>query len=249
MTISPDPAPPPAARPWQDALLASVVENLPCGLSVFDAQLRLVAHNHLWQQLLDLPENLLQRPDAGFEDFAAGWNPILDVFDQVGVRFAFEVHPSEIAYDYWTAERALEAIGHREAFGLNWDPSHMVWQEVDPVGFLLDFADRIYHVHCKDSKVQTGNGRNARLSSHLDWADARRGWDFVSVGLGDVPWQRCFRALNQIGYQGPLSVEWEDIRMDRIHGATEASAFVRRLDFPTNAVAFDAAFEKKNRAQ
>lgn len=189
-----------------------------------------------------MPEGMI---DAGFEDFATRWNPILDVFDEVGVRFAFEVHPSEIAFDYWTAKRALEAIGYREAFGLNWDPSHMVWQEVDPVGFILDFADRIYHVHCKDSKVQTGNGRNARLSSHLDWADARRGWDFVSVGRGDVPWGRCFRALNQIGYAGPLSVEWEDAGMDRLVGAPEALRFVRDNAVEASTAAFDAAFSTK----
>src|SRR5213596_3799560 len=98
--------------------------------------------------------------EAGYADFADRWNPILDVFDEVGVRFAHEVHPSEIAYDYWTTKRALEAIGHRAAFGLNWDPSHMMWQDLDPAGFILDFADRIYHVDCKDVKLATSNGRN-----------------------------------------------------------------------------------------
>ena len=103
--------------------------------------------------------------DAGYQDFADRWNPILDVFDEVGVRFAHEVHPSEIAYDYYTTKRTLEAIGHRPAFGLNWDPSHFVWQELDPVNFIFDFADRIYHVDCKDAKVRTGDGRrgSARL--------------------------------------------------------------------------------------
>ena len=141
--------------------------------------------------------------DAGYRDFADRWNPILDVFDEVGVRFAHEVHPSEIAYDYWTTVRTLEAIGHRPAFGLNWDPSHFVWQDLDPVGFLWDFRDLIYHVDCKDAKRQVGNGRNGRLGSHLPWADPRRGWDFVSTGRGDVPWEACFRMLNTIGYDGP----------------------------------------------
>jgi sugar phosphate isomerase/epimerase len=180
--------------------------------------------------------------EAGYRDFADRFNPILDVFEEQGVRFAMEVHPSEIAYDYWTTHRMLEAIGHRESFGLNWDPSHMVWQQVDPVGFILDFRDRIYHVHCKDSKVQVGNGRNARLSSHLPWADPRRGWDFVTVGLGDVPWQRCFRALNFIGYEGPFSIEWEDAGMDRLVGGPLALKFVRENAVEPSAEAFDAAF-------
>lgn len=141
------------------------------------------------------------------------------------------MHPSEIAYDYWTTVQALEAIDHREAFGLNWDPSHFVWQDLDPVGFLWDFQDRIYHVDCKDAKRQVGNGRNGRMGSHLAWADPRRGWDFVSTGHGDVPWEQCFRILNTIGYTGPISIEWEDAGMDRLVGAPEALDFVRRLAF------------------
>jgi sugar phosphate isomerase/epimerase len=184
--------------------------------------------------------------DAGYEDFARRWNPILDVYDEVGVKFAHEVHPSEIAYDYYTTQRTLEAIGHRPAFGLNWDPSHMVWQGVDPVNFILDFADRIYHVDCKDTKVRTGDGRRGIVSSHLGWADLRRGWDFVSTGHGDVPWEDCFRALNSIGYPGPISIEWEDAGMDRLIGAPEALQFVRKLAFDAPAAAFDAAYSSNS---
>ena len=129
----------------------------------------------IWKYVAMFPPASQQMIDAGYQDFADRWNPILDVFDEVGVRFAHEVHPSEIAYDYWTTVRTLEAIGHREAFGLNWDPSHMVWQDLDPVSFLWDFRDRIYHVDCKDTKKRMGNGRNGRLGSHLAWADPRRG--------------------------------------------------------------------------
>ena len=196
----------------------------------------------IWKTVAMFPPVPAEMVAAGYQDFAARWNPILDVFDAEGVRFAHEVHPSEIAYDYWTTKATLEAIGHRPAFGLNWDPSHMVWQQVDPVGFLVDFADRIYHVDCKDTKMATGNGRNARLSSHLPWADPRRGWDFVSVGRGDVPWGRCFRTLNAIGYDGPISVEWEDAGMDRLRGAPEALAFIRANAFEPSASAFDSAF-------
>ncbi len=186
-----------------------------------------------------VPETMVE---AGYQDFADRWNPILDVFDQEGVRFAHEVHPSEIAYDYWTTARALEAIGHRPAFGLNFDPSHFVWQDLDPVGFLYDYRERIYHVDCKES-VKAFNGRNGRLSSHLPWADPRRGWDFVSVGHGDVPWEPIFRMLNSIGYDGPISVEWEDAGMDRLAGAPEALGFVRKLNaIEPPAAAFDAAF-------
>lgn len=180
--------------------------------------------------------------DAGYEDFADRWNPILDVFDSEGVRFALEVHPSEIAYDFETSMRALEALGHREAFGFNWDPSHMMWQFIDPVTFITDFADRIYHVDCKDTRMRPRNGRRGALGSHLPWGDPRRGWDFVSTGHGDVPWEDCFRALRSIGYSGPISIEWEDAGMDRLRGAAEALGFVRDLLWELPAASFDAAF-------
>src|SRR6476469_6990285 len=179
----------------------------------------------IWKYVAMFPPVGQDVIDDGYADFAARWNPILDVFDEVGVRFAHEVHPSEIAYDYWTTKRTLAAVDNREAFGLNWDPSHFVWQDLDPVGFIWDFKDRIYHVDCKDAKKQVGNGRNGRMGSHLAWADPRRGWDFVSTG-----------------YDGPISVEWEDAGMDRLIGAPEALDFVRRLAFDAPTSAFDAAF-------
>jgi sugar phosphate isomerase/epimerase len=196
----------------------------------------------IWHTVAMFPPVPAEMVERGYADFAERWNPILDVFDQEGVRFAHEVHPSEIAYDYWTAQRALEAIGHRPAFGLNFDPSHFVWQDLDPVDFLWDFRDRIYHVDCKEAKVRL-NGRNGRLSSHLPWGDPRRGWDFVSTGHGDVPWEQVFRMLNSIGYAGPISVEWEDAGMEREVGAPDALSFIRRLtQIEPPAAAFDAAF-------
>ncbi|MEP6562962.1 MAG: sugar phosphate isomerase/epimerase family protein [Nakamurella sp.] len=199
----------------------------------------------VWKYVAMFPPASQELVDAGYQDFADRWNPILDVFDEVGVRFAHEVHPSEIAYDYYTTERTLEAIGHRPAFGLNWDPSHFVWQGLDPVMFMSDFRELIYHVDCKDAKLRTGNGRRGVLGSHLAWADPRRGWDFVSTGHGDVPWEDCFRMMNTIGYTGPLSIEWEDAGMDRLVGAPEALEFVKRLAFDPPSAAFDAAFSSQ----
>ena len=196
----------------------------------------------IWHTVAMFPPVPQEMIDRGYADFAERWNPILDVFDEVGVRFAHEVHPSEIAYDYYTTKATLEAIGHREAFGLNWDPSHMVWQGIDPANFILDFADRIYHVDCKDAKVNRPDGRRGRMGSHLPWSDLRRGWDFVSVGRGDVNWEECIRALNEIGYDGPISVEWEDAGMDRLQGAPEALELLKTLNWDKPTGAFDDAF-------
>jgi sugar phosphate isomerase/epimerase len=182
--------------------------------------------------------------DAGYELLAERFDPILDVFGECGVKFALEVHPTEIAFDLYSAQRALEALNHREEFGFNFDPSHLLWQGVDPVEFLRAFPDRIYHVHIKDAVV-TLNGRTGILSSHLNFGDPRRGWDFRSPGRGGVNFEEIIRTLNAIGYKGPLSVEWEDSGMDREAGAREACEFVKRLDFAPSGLAFDAAFEKK----
>src|SRR5918998_3844209 len=198
----------------------------------------------VWHKLYFFPPTSQEEIEEGFGDFAERWNPILDVFDEEGVRFAFEVHPTEISYDIHSTQRALEAIGRREAFGFNFDPSHLYWQFVDPVKFIDRFADRIYHVHMKDA-ARSLDGESGILSSHLAFGDHRRGWDFRSVGRGGVDFESMIRALNRIGYDGPLSVEWEDAGMDRVHGARESAAFVRRADFEPSAAAFDAAFGRE----
>jgi sugar phosphate isomerase/epimerase len=199
----------------------------------------------IWHTLAGFPPVPPEMIEDGYKDFADRWNPVLDVFDQAGVKFGLEVHPSEIAYDFWTTKRVLEAINHRPAFGINFDPSHLYWQMMDPVEFVYEYGDRIYHVHVKES-VRNLNGRNGILASHLPFGDYRRGWNFVSPGRGGVPFERIFRALNDVGYKGPLSIEWEDNGMNREQGAPEAVALVRRLDLTPSDVAFDAAFASKD---
>lgn len=199
----------------------------------------------IWQYVAMFPPVPGEVIDAGYEDFAKRWHPIMDEFDEQGVKFALEVHPSEIAYDHWTTVRTLEAIGRREAFGLNWDPSHMFWQGIDPVTFITDFADRIYHVDCKDTRMHRPNGRNGILGSHLPWGDPRRRWDFVSTGHGDINWDDAFRALDFHGYTGPISIEWEDAGMDRLHGAGQAVVYIRSLLYQRPESSFDAAFSNQ----
>ena len=198
----------------------------------------------VWGMLYFFPPTSQADIDEGYRDFARRWLPILDEFKKQGIRFGLEVHPTEIAYDIVTACRALDAVNNHPAFGFNVDPSHFVHQFVNPVLLIEDFPDRIFHVHVKDSRVQI-NGRNSILSSHLDFGDPRRGWDFVSPGRGDVKWDPIIRTLNRVGYEGPLSIEWEDSGMDRDWGAPEALAMIRRQDFAASSVAFDAAFSAK----
>jgi sugar phosphate isomerase/epimerase len=196
----------------------------------------------IWHQLYSFPPNDWAQIERGYQDFAERWGPIIDVFDAEGVRFALEVHPTEIAYDFVTTRKALAAIDRREGFGINLDPSHFIPQFLDPAAFATEFADRIYHVHVKDSQVML-DGRRSILGSHIDFGEADRGWTFVSPGHGDVDFEALFRVLNRIGYDGPLSVEWEDSGMDREWGAADAVSFLRQTDFAPSSVAFDAAFQ------
>lgn len=197
----------------------------------------------IWHMLYRFPPVPEAWIEDGYAEFARRWNPILDVFDECGVRFAMEVHPAQIAFDLITARRAVDALGGRPAFGFNFDPSHLVWQMVEPTRFLEAFADRIYHVHIKDVVLKL-DGETGILGSHLPFGHRLRGWDFRSPGHGCVRFGEIVRTLNQIGYRGPLSVEWEDPGMNREHGARDALAHVRRLDFEPSARAFDAAFQK-----
>src|SRR6266481_5735588 len=154
--------------------------------------------SRIWHLLYSFPPNDFAEIEKGYEDFARRWNPIIDVFEREGVKFGLEVHPTEIAYDFVTTRKALDAIGNRSGFGIN-------------------------------------------------FGEARRGWDFVSPGHGDVDFESIFRTLNRIGYSGPLSIEWEDWGIDREWGAQDALAFVRRTDFTPSTVAFDAAFSSEKK--
>lgn len=198
----------------------------------------------IWHLLYSFPPVPDETLDEGFADFGRRWAPILDAFEESGVTFALEVHPTEIAFDLSTTRRALEAVDHHPAFGFNYDPSHLAYQGVDYVAFIREFGNRIHHVHMKDvwwSDVPTPSGV---FGGHLPFGHADRFWDFRSVGRGRVSFEDVIRALNRVGYAGPLSVEWEDAGMDREHGAAEACAYVRAVDFPPSSTAFDSAFAR-----
>lgn len=196
----------------------------------------------IWHLLYSFPPVSEAMIEAGYEDFARRWTPILDAFEEAGIKFGLEVHPTEIAFDIASAERALEAVNGHPAFGFNYDPSHLGYQGVDYVAFIRKFADRIFHVHMKDAAWSATPTEAGVFGGHVPFGDARRFWDFRSVGRGSIDFEEVIRALNDIGYDGPLSIEWEDSGMDREHGATESCEYVRDVDFPPSAIAFDDAF-------
>ena len=196
----------------------------------------------IWAYWYSFPQTTPEMVEAGFQEIRERWSPIFDVYDECGVKLALEVHPTEIAFDYYSTKRLLETLEHRPTLGLNFDPSHLLWQGVNPGVFLHDFAKSVYHVHMKDVRVSR-DGRGGVLGSHIEFGDTRRGWNFVSLGHGDVDFETIIRELNQMRYEGPLCVEWEDSGMERIHGASEALAFTRRMNFQPSDFSFDAAMK------
>lgn len=199
----------------------------------------------IWHLLYSFPPNLPHQIDEGYQLLAERWIPILNVFAENEVKFALEVHPTEIAFDIASARSALDALDNHPAFGFNYDPSHLAYQGVDYVQFIYEFGDRILHAHMKDVYWSPTPKRVGVFGGHTNFGNPQRFWDFRSLGRGSVDFEQVIRALNHVNYQGPLSVEWEDSGMDREAGAKEACEFVRKMDFAPSAVAFDAAFEKK----
>jgi sugar phosphate isomerase/epimerase len=223
-----------------DELIATAKAAARLGVTVVNG----FTGSSIWHLLYSFPPTPDSMIDEGFADFGRRFKPIMDAFAEEGIKFGLEVHPTEIAFDIASAERAIDALDGHPAFGFNYDPSHLGYQGVDYVEFLYKFADRIHHVHMKDVGWSATPTEAGVFGGHLAFGDRRRYWDFRSLGRGNIDFEEIIRALNRINYQGPLSVEWEDGGMDREHGATEAAAFVKEVDFEPSDAAFDAAFSE-----
>lgn len=232
-----------AARQFRDARPSSFAQKPAGGGKVV---VNGFTGSSIWHALYAFPPTSQEFLEKGFRDFADRWMPILEEFDAVDVDFALEVHPTEIAFDIATARRALQAVNFHKRFGFNYDPSHLGYQGVDYVRFIREFHDRIFHVHMKDVWWGHGDGTIGVFGGHSDFTNPSRFWDFRSVGRGDIDFEEIIVALNDVGYAGPLSIEWEDGRMDREYGAAESCQFTRNLDFPASDLIFDAAFDKAN---
>ena len=192
----------------------------------------------IWKYFYSFPQTSDDMIEEGYDKIVELFTPIFDEFDKYDVKFALEVHPTEIAYDFYTTQKLFEKFDYRETLGLNFDPSHLIWQGMTPHIFIREFPERIYHVHMKDAAVNL-DGKAGILGSHLTFGDTRRGWNFRSLGHGDVDFENIIRELNNINYNGPLSVEWEDTGMDRVYGAEEACQFVKNIDFKPTEISFN----------
>jgi len=197
----------------------------------------------IWNYWYSFPQTSEEMIEEGFNTIVKRWTPLFDEMDKYGKKFALEVHPTEIAYDYYTFERLLKAFDYRKTLGMNFDPSHLMWQGIKPHLVIRELPDRVYHVHIKDASV-TLDGLTGILGSHIEFGKTKRGWNFRSPGRGEVDFSAIIRELNEIGYDGPLSVEWEDSGMERLEGAAEAFEFVKKINIMPFKGSFDDAMKK-----
>lgn len=198
----------------------------------------------IWNYWYSLPKTTEDMTEKGYQTIKKRWTPLFDEMDKYGIKFGLEIHATDIAYDYYTFVRLLETFEYRETLGINLDPSHLAWQGIKPHLVIRNLPDRIYHVHLKDVEI-TLDGLTGILCSHMDFGNSKRGWNFRSLGRGQIDFEVIIRELNEIGYEGPLSVEWEDNGMERIRGATEAAEFVKKVNITPSPMAWDGCLTMK----
>lgn len=159
--------------------------------------------------------------DEGFAAMEEVWAPRIELAERLDVKIAFETFPPNIAYNIPTIARTFEVLDSKQV-GLNFDPSHAVWQGIDNYAIIRRFPDRLFHAHAKDTEV---------LKEIL----AERGvkgkgwWRFRIPGWGSIDWRRIITSLKEVGYDYVLSFEHEDKTFDDLEGSRKTFEFLRDL--------------------
>lgn len=168
--------------------------------------------------------------EAGWQAFSSRWRPILDAYAQLGCRFACEIGPAQTAFDQTTTEATLQALEGHPAFGLAFTPAALHWQGADPCEYVRAYGERIWHVLVQDAAV-TLNSRSSLIGSLLPAGHPQRGWNYRTLGQGNIDWPTLMRALHHARYSGPLTLAYVDADIDRDYGAAESAPLLRRLSF------------------
>lgn len=181
-----------------------------------------------------------QRPagiiDEAFQELARRWLPILDLADELGVAIAYELHPGSDVFDGHTLERFLAEVKEHPAVAVNYDPSHLLLQQLDYLEFIRIYGSLIKGFHVKDAEFRP-DGRGGVYGGYQSWA--KRPGRFRSPGDGQVDFKRVFTLLTEAGYHGWAVVEWECAVKSAAQGAREGAEFIRRHLIEATTVAFD----------
>jgi sugar phosphate isomerase/epimerase len=178
---------------------------------------------------------------TAFAELARRWRPILDVHEENGVDACFELHPGEDLFDGTTFERFLEMVGNHKRCCIAYDPSHFRLQNLDYVGFIDIYHERIKAFHVKDAELRS-TPKQGVYSGFSDWPD--RAGRFRSLGDGDVDFRSIFSQLAVHNFEGWAVLEWECAIKDRMDGAREGAKFIADHLIKVSTSTFDDFIEQ-----
>jgi len=190
----------------------------------------------VWPYLYPWPQRPTGLVEAGFDELAKRWKPILDHCDNNGVDICYEIHPGEDLHDGATFERFLEAADHHSRIALLYDPSHFVLQQLDYLQYIDHYHHYIKMFHVKDAEFNP-TGKSGVYGGYQSWVD--RPGRFRSLGDGQVDFAAIFSKLSQYGYDGWAVLEWECCIKSPQHGAEEGAPFISQHIIQVTEKAFD----------
>jgi sugar phosphate isomerase/epimerase len=189
-----------------------------------------------WPYVYPWPQRAPGLVEAAFAELGRRWRPILDAFERAGVDICYELHPGEDLHDGTSFERFLAVVGDHPRACILYDPSHFVLQQLDYLGFLDRYHDRVRMMHVKDAEFRPTASAGV-YGGYSDWID--RPGRFRSLGDGQIDFGAVFAKLARYDFPGWAVVEWECALKDAEVGAREGADFVRRHIIPVAARAFD----------
>jgi sugar phosphate isomerase/epimerase len=189
-----------------------------------------------WPFFYPFPQRPAGLVEEAFKELGARWLPILQAFDEAGVDVCFELHPAEDLHDGVTFDRFLDVVGDHPRANILFDPSHMVLQQMDYLGFLDNYHERIRAFHVKDAEYQP-SAFSGVYGGYQDWID--RPGRFRSLGDGQVDFGQIFSKLAQYDYPGWAVLEWECCIKHPETGAAEGAPFIRKHIIRVTDRAFD----------
>lgn len=189
-----------------------------------------------WPFLYPFPQRPPGLIDEAFDELARRWKPILDAFDRAGCNLCFELHPSEDLFDGVTYEMLLERVDHHPRCNILYDPSHFVLQQLDYLGFIDVYKDRITMFHAKDAEF-TPSPKQGVYGGYQPWLE--RAGRFRSLGDGQVDFAGIFSKLSAYGFDGWAVLEWECCLKHPEDGAAEGARFIADQIINVTDRAFD----------
>jgi sugar phosphate isomerase/epimerase len=189
-----------------------------------------------WPYFYPWPQRPAGLVEMAFDELAARWHPILDAFDRVGVDLCFEIHPGEDLHDGVTFQMFLDRLNGHPRCNILFDPSHFVLQQLDYLGYIDLYHERIKMFHVKDAEFRP-SARQGVYGGFQSWID--RAGRFRSLGDGQVDFRGIFSKLTQYDFPGWAVLEWECCIKSAEQGAAEGAPFIARHIIQAASTTFD----------